>query len=134
MIELKFRTAEGPIVIQFETPLATPAAVRPWTAVVRINGRPSNIYGEDPVEALELATRFVESYLHDTEGLDPPVGPPAPYRAELLAGDERAAAWATANDVYAGYENYRVNCAPRQIRIFRLRPSASDHGIAGSGS
>jgi deazaflavin-dependent oxidoreductase (nitroreductase family) len=61
-------------------------------------------------------------------------GPPAPYRAELLAGDERAAAWATANDVYAGYQNYRVNCAPRQIRIFRLRPSAGDHGIAGSGS
>ena len=61
-------------------------------------------------------------------------GPPAPYRAELLAGDERAAAWATANDVYAGYENYRLNCAPRQIRIFRLRPSAGDHGIAGRGS
>jgi deazaflavin-dependent oxidoreductase (nitroreductase family) len=61
-------------------------------------------------------------------------GPPAPYRAELLAGDERAAAWATANDVYAGYENYRLNCAPRQIRIFRLRPSAGDHGIARSGS
>jgi deazaflavin-dependent oxidoreductase (nitroreductase family) len=49
-------------------------------------------------------------------------GPPAPYKAELLAGDERAAAWATANDVYAGYENYRKNCAHRQIRIFRLRP------------
>ena len=56
-------------------------------------------------------------------------GPPAPYRAELLAGDERAAAWSTANDVYAGYENYRLNCAPRQIRIFRLRPLAGDHGI-----
>ena len=59
-------------------------------------------------------------------------GPPASYRAELLAGDERAAAWATANDVYAGYENYRANCAPRQIRIFRLRPLAGDHG-AGMG-
>lgn len=51
-------------------------------------------------------------------------GPPAPYRAELLTGDERAAAWATAVDVYAGYENYRENCAPRQIRVFRLRPAA----------
>jgi deazaflavin-dependent oxidoreductase (nitroreductase family) len=55
-------------------------------------------------------------------------GPPAPYRAELLDGDERAAAWATAVDVYAGYENYRLLCAPREIRIFRLRPSAGDHG------
>jgi deazaflavin-dependent oxidoreductase (nitroreductase family) len=53
-------------------------------------------------------------------------GPPAPYRAELLDGDERAAAWAMAVDVYAGYENYRLNCAQRQIRIFRLRPSAGD--------
>ncbi|ORW58063.1 hypothetical protein AWC20_12540 [Mycobacterium parmense] len=51
-------------------------------------------------------------------------GPPAPYRAELLDGDERAAAWATAVDVYAGYEAYRANCAPRKIRIFRLRPVA----------
>lgn len=54
-------------------------------------------------------------------------GPPRPYRAELLEGDERDAAWSTAVDVYAGYENYRLNCAPRQIRIFRLRPSADDH-------
>ncbi|WP_173813946.1 nitroreductase family deazaflavin-dependent oxidoreductase [Mycobacterium rhizamassiliense] len=61
-------------------------------------------------------------------------GPPRPYRAELLEGDERAAAWATANDVYAGYENYRKNCAHRQIRIFRLRPSSGDHGIAENGS
>ena len=55
-------------------------------------------------------------------------GPPRPYRAELLEGDERDAAWAKAVDVYAGYENYRLNCAPRQIRIFRLRPVASDRG------
>jgi deazaflavin-dependent oxidoreductase (nitroreductase family) len=61
-------------------------------------------------------------------------GTRAPYRAEPLAGDERAAAWATANDVYAGYENYRLNCTPRQIRIFRLRPLAGDQGIAGRGS
>ncbi len=49
-------------------------------------------------------------------------GPKAPYRAELLAGDEREKAWATVVDFYAGYERYRQKCAPRQIRVFRLRP------------
>ncbi|WP_156687999.1 nitroreductase family deazaflavin-dependent oxidoreductase [Mycobacterium sp. Marseille-P9652] len=49
-------------------------------------------------------------------------GPPKPYRAELLTGEARAAAWETAVDVYAGYENYRERCAPREIRVFRLRP------------
>jgi deazaflavin-dependent oxidoreductase (nitroreductase family) len=49
---------------------------------------------------------------------------PAQYRGELLTGADRASAWATATDFYAGYERYRVNCAPREIRIFRLRPSA----------
>jgi deazaflavin-dependent oxidoreductase (nitroreductase family) len=47
---------------------------------------------------------------------------PAHYRAELLAGEERASAWATATDFYAGYELYRASCAPREIRLFRLRP------------
>ena len=50
-------------------------------------------------------------------------GPPAPYRAELLTGDERAAAWATIVDFYAGYDRYRAKCAPREIRVFRLRPA-----------
>jgi deazaflavin-dependent oxidoreductase (nitroreductase family) len=50
------------------------------------------------------------------------LGPSAKYRAELLTGDARAAAWATAVDFYRGYETYRANCAPRQIRLFRLRP------------
>lgn len=50
------------------------------------------------------------------------MGPPAKYRAELLTGDARAAAWATAVDFYAGYESYRASCAPREIRLFRLRP------------
>jgi deazaflavin-dependent oxidoreductase (nitroreductase family) len=49
-------------------------------------------------------------------------GRPAQYRAELLDGDARAAAWATAVDFYAGYEGYRTSCAPREIRLFRLRP------------
>ena len=48
-------------------------------------------------------------------------GPLTPYRAELLSGDARTAAWATAVDFYAGYERYRARCAPREIRIFRLR-------------
>ena len=50
------------------------------------------------------------------------MAPAAPYRAELLTGDARASAWATAVDVYAGYASYRVACAPREIRVFRLRP------------
>jgi deazaflavin-dependent oxidoreductase (nitroreductase family) len=49
-------------------------------------------------------------------------GPPTRYRAELLTSDARAAAWATAVDFYAGYERYRTRCAPREIRVFRLRP------------
>ncbi len=51
-------------------------------------------------------------------------GPPARHRAELLTGDARAKAWAVAVDFYAGYENYRARCAPREIRVFRLRPIA----------
>lgn len=50
------------------------------------------------------------------------LAPPAKYRAELLTGDTRASAWATAADFYAGYESYRAKCAPREIRLFRLRP------------
>ena len=50
------------------------------------------------------------------------MAPATQYRAELLTGDARAAAWATAVDFYAGYERYRANCSPRQIRVFRLRP------------
>ena len=51
-------------------------------------------------------------------------GPPAKYRAELLTGDARAAAWATAVDFYAGYELYSVRCAPGETRssAFVLSP------------
>jgi deazaflavin-dependent oxidoreductase (nitroreductase family) len=49
-------------------------------------------------------------------------GPPTQYKAELLTGDDRAAAWATTLDFYAGYDSYRTNCAPREIRVFRLTP------------
>jgi deazaflavin-dependent oxidoreductase (nitroreductase family) len=48
----------------------------------------------------------------------------ARYRAELLDGDARAKAWAVAVDFYPGYERYRASCAPREIRVFRLRPIA----------
>lgn len=51
------------------------------------------------------------------------MGPPTKYRAELLTGDARASAWATATDFYAGYERYRASSAPREIRLFRLRPT-----------
>ncbi|GFG80282.1 nitroreductase family deazaflavin-dependent oxidoreductase [Mycobacterium paragordonae] len=49
-------------------------------------------------------------------------GPPRQYRAELLSGEARADAWAKAVDFFIGYENYRARCAPREIRVFRLRP------------
>ena len=49
-------------------------------------------------------------------------GPSRAHRAELLAGPDRERAWATAVDFYAGYERYRSMAAPREIRVFRLRP------------
>ncbi len=52
-------------------------------------------------------------------------GPPAQYQAELLTGNARASAWAMATDFYAGYERYRTSCAPREIRLFHLRPIAA---------
>jgi deazaflavin-dependent oxidoreductase (nitroreductase family) len=52
------------------------------------------------------------------------MAPPKQYRAELLTGDARASAWATTVDFHAGYERYRASCAPREIRVFRLRPVA----------
>ncbi len=86
MIELTFRTADGPMVIQFSTPVATPEAIRPWTVEVRTNGRPQKIYGEDPLEALELAARFAASYLSGREGLDPQVHDlPLKQSPDLLA-------------------------------------------------
>jgi deazaflavin-dependent oxidoreductase (nitroreductase family) len=53
------------------------------------------------------------------------MAPPAQFRAELLTGDARASAWARVTDFYAGYERYRASCAPREIRLFRLRPVAA---------
>jgi len=45
-------------------------------------------------------------------------------RAELLTGDAPASTWAIATDFYAGDERYRAKCAPREIRVFRVRPIA----------
>ncbi len=47
-------------------------------------------------------------------------GPKQRYRATLLTGAERDAAWETALDFYAGYANYETRAAPRDIRLFRL--------------
>ena len=52
-------------------------------------------------------------------------GPATASRAERLEGDARAGAWTTAVDYYAGYERYRASAAPREIRLYRIRPSAS---------
>ena len=86
MIDLTFRTDDGPMVIQFSTPVATPGANRPWAIEVLLNGRPSTIVGEDPLEALELAARFAASYLSGREGLNPPVNDlPLTKAPDLLA-------------------------------------------------
>ena len=50
-------------------------------------------------------------------------GPKRGYRAELLSGSDRDKAWTTAVDFYNGYEAYRRTSAPREIRVFRLRPA-----------
>lgn len=40
MIELTFRSDDGPIVIQLCAPVATPEAEWPWAVEVRLDGRP----------------------------------------------------------------------------------------------
>jgi deazaflavin-dependent oxidoreductase (nitroreductase family) len=51
-------------------------------------------------------------------------GDPAPYAARLLEDEEYDRAWELAVDFYAGYANYKTNCAPRRIRLVRLDPSS----------
>jgi hypothetical protein len=48
-----------------------------------------------------------------------------PYGGKARFAGGGASAWAVATDFYAGYERYRVSCAPREIRLFRLRPTAA---------
>lgn len=50
------------------------------------------------------------------------LGPRAPHRAQHLTGEEREQAWDTIVDYSIAYERYAANCAPRQIRVFRLTP------------
>jgi hypothetical protein len=86
MIEFTFHTADGPMVICFSTPVVTPEAKWPWAIEVRTNGRPQTLVGSDPLEALEVATRFAASYLSGREGLDPPVNAlPMQKAPDLLA-------------------------------------------------
>ncbi len=47
-------------------------------------------------------------------------GETRPYRARLLEGEERDAAWDTAVDTYRGYAVYAETAHPRVIRVFRL--------------
>jgi hypothetical protein len=81
MIELTFRTADGPIVIQVCDPVATPGpdALMPWTLQVITNGRPQTVYGLDPVDLFKGAAEFMGGYLYGREGLDPPIEEPRTY-------------------------------------------------------
>jgi hypothetical protein len=86
MIELKFSTADGDMVVQFGTPVSTPAAKFPWAIDVRTNGRSQILAGNDPVEALALAAHFASSYLSGRDGLDPPINDlPLARAPDLLA-------------------------------------------------
>jgi len=73
MLDFTFRTADGPILVQLCAPEAKPKCNLPFSVEVRLNGRPSIIPGEDPLEALWMAARFASSYVSGSEGLDPPV-------------------------------------------------------------
>lgn len=50
------------------------------------------------------------------------LGPRAPYRARLLEGEERERTWELILDYSVAYDRYAANCAPREIRVFRLTP------------
>jgi deazaflavin-dependent oxidoreductase (nitroreductase family) len=50
------------------------------------------------------------------------LAPRAPYRAQLLTGEERDRAWEAIVDYSVAYQRYADRCAPRQIRVFRLTP------------
>ena len=48
------------------------------------------------------------------------IGPPKQYRAELISGEARAAAWANAVDYYAGYATYQGRTDGRRIPVVVL--------------
>lgn len=82
MIELTFRSADGPILIQILAPVPTPEQKWPWAIEVRTNGRSQTLAGDDPLQALEMAAQFASSYLSGREGLEPPVEARAPFGSE----------------------------------------------------
>ncbi len=73
MIDLTFRTAKGPMVLQLCAPTATPEGHDPWAVKVITNGRVQTLPGVTPLSALETAVQFAAGYLNLMEGLDPPV-------------------------------------------------------------
>jgi hypothetical protein len=83
MIELKFHSTDGPILIQICAPFSTPESKWPWAVEVRTNGRSQVLVGEDPLEALEMAVQFTAAYLSEREGLDPFVKPPVSPAAKI---------------------------------------------------
>jgi deazaflavin-dependent oxidoreductase (nitroreductase family) len=50
------------------------------------------------------------------------LAPRAPYRAELLTGEDRERVWKTVLDYSVAYQAYVETCAPRKIRLFHLTP------------
>jgi hypothetical protein len=73
MIELTFRSDDGPVVVQVCAPVATPEGDWPWTVEVRLDGRPSTVVAWDLLGVLDGALYLLSGYLVGREGLDPPV-------------------------------------------------------------
>lgn len=59
--------------------------------------------------------------------------PPAPVRAEVLEGDERARWWAALNEVYPSFDAYQGRTA-RRIPVLRLHPVQPSGGEAASSA
>ncbi len=84
MIELQFKTADGPITIQVGAPTFAPEGKWPWAIEVRTNGRTQTLSADDPVAALEHTARFLVGYLSGREGLDPMVDEPTTRSADSV--------------------------------------------------
>lgn len=86
MIDLSFRSPDGPITVQLGAPVPTPEAQWPWAVEVRLDGRASTVPGWDLLGAMEGALHLLSGYLSDREGLDPPVVPlPLRQPPDLIA-------------------------------------------------
>ncbi len=73
MIELQFKSADGPISIQVGAPIKDSSNDCPWSIEVRTNGRKQTLRAEDPVEAMDHVATFLGGYLSGRAGLDPAV-------------------------------------------------------------